>query len=106
MTTDELRDWHARRAGWEQRPLEAWELDFGQGLGLSQEDHPFPATIDGAASAMPPGWGWWLVSAEWVAQGVSTPFVRVTDTGDEIHDRYALARLAWEATLPDQTSLT
>ena len=121
MTTDELTDWHAKREGWRFLTVEDDRANADDPIGIKVDSwvrkgasyfpevrtyFPFPATIDGAASAMPPGWGWWRVSAEWVAQAASTPFVRVTDTGDETHDRYLLAKLAWEANFPEQTSPT
>jgi len=106
MTLDELRDWHARRAGWTYHPNLS-----GIGGGPNQHPatgavwtrgnesvwvHPFPPTIDGAASAMPKGrtgarymdyYNGWV----WICGKASC-----YDTGNEIHDRYLLAKLAWE----------
>jgi len=101
MTTEELCVWHAMRAGWKWNVWvegdAQWENRFTKS---AQYEDPFPATIDGAASAMPPGWDWWKSSVEWLAQTAYSPFVKVRDTGDEIHDRYLLAKLAWEAMGP------
>jgi hypothetical protein len=62
MTITELRDWHAREDGWEYEtgPVWQWRKYNEQGelvasLNPISDDHPFPATLDGAASAMPEG---------------------------------------------------
>lgn len=103
MTTDELRDWHARRAGWIQV-----ESDFEGELMWSkgphkQWDHPMPPTIDGAASAMPPNWSWQRSEGKWWAGQIGATrwkCVQIPETSitgeHEIHDRYLLAKLAWE----------
>lgn len=86
MTTRELQDWHIKRVDKQERIESPWSCG----------DERFPATVDGAASAMPPGWDWWKSSVEWLAQTAYSPFVKVRDTGDEIHDRYLLAKIAWQ----------
>ena len=119
MTTEELQEWHAVRAGWvckcrahygkdmyhEERwdhPQGTWQTELMPG------EHPFPATIDGAASAMPPGWEYWKIIDD-TATGFTTWYwaghpvyqtVKQLATGDEVHDRYALAKYAWEAMGP------
>lgn len=77
----------------------------------------FPWTLDSAAKCLPPGWEWMKYdddldkkdSVSWLAMvrcdagprwlNVSTP-----DTGDEIHDRYTLAALAWESQVSQSVS--
>ncbi len=102
MTTEQLRDWHASRAGY---------VNVGVGCDFwmhhtnptVQVPHPFQNTIDGAASAFPKGWDWdrltELKKKWWVAfppDWDGEPYQTVDDTGDEINDRYLLAKLAWE----------
>lgn len=112
-----LRDWHAKRAGWKCVRAyygkdiyheETWThqtANFGFNA-IGPGDHPFEETIDGAASAMPPGWGWVLCwqtrTKAWIAQCIDRPLPSQTVewTGNEIKDRYTLAKLAWEAELP------
>lgn len=105
MNTMELRLWHTQREGWvrEHRHTHpngvkqfVWVMNGGQ----ESFDDIYRDTIDDAAAAMPYGWDWWKTSGEWLAQAAGTPFERVKDTGDEIHDRYLLAKLAWEAMGP------
>jgi hypothetical protein len=91
VTTDELRDWHAMRAGWTMR-CGQWRRDCPErGEYKYHPSHPFPATIDGAASAMPPDAVWIRFAGEWRAFVDEIEYA-VVDTGDEIHDRYALAK--------------
>ena len=118
MTTDELRDWHAREAGWENHPDDGWchpDHEY-----ILDRPHPYQPTIDGAASAMPEGWRWgrgcrtrdhligcWYASRSLTCDQMATmrhheitnalAQVHCLDTGDEIHDRYLLAKLAKEA---------
>lgn len=109
---DQLRDWCAEDDGWNKPgtpiPLtKDWKLStaatqafvyghwwkaFGE-CTMRLYDHPHPPTIDGAAKAMPEGWEWWKVTAEWAAQAANTPMIRIPDTGDEMADRYLLAVL-------------
>lgn len=106
MTLDEIRDWHAERAGWKREmrhthkngTVQWWWVADG---GREDIDHPFPATIDGAASALPPGWKWEKCNGFLFAKRVgdqwgSDSMIRIDDTGSEIYDRYLLAKLAWE----------
>lgn len=90
------------RAGWKWNVWvegdAQWENRFTKS---AQYEDPFPATIDGAASAMPPGVSWERFNDKWEACGTAIVFeVSCYDTGDEIHDRYLLAKLAWEAMGP------
>ena len=100
MTTDQIRDELARRAGWEFRSAFGnhwWRRVADGGDHEDSDDHPFPPTLDGAASAMPEGW-WWsryetvADGGKWCAGprgGLAS--VCVYDTGDPVHDLYALA---------------
>jgi hypothetical protein len=102
--TTAARDWHAHRAGW---TFKVWD-NGGEGWRREHPDrreyeyhegHPMPNTLDGAASAMPPGWEWRRYGGEgWRAFTTSGELLQanVPDTGNEIHDRYLLAKLAWE----------
>lgn len=111
MTTAQLCDWHAERAGWKYEPgVEGdpvwhkrdanWQRGHDHPDG-SQYEHPFPPTLDGAASAMPEGW-WWRRSdlswgETWWLAGPPTVelyTVKIPDTNDEPRDRYLLAALA------------
>lgn len=92
------------RAGWTYKIWdyggEAWRRDCPERREYKYHpSHPFPATIDGAASAMPPGWDWSKDDDGWQTweKGSMMQNLGLDDTGDEIHDRYLLAKLAWEA---------
>jgi len=113
MTTDELRDWHARRKyladmpGLSQQCRDGWTAKHFRMVD-DNELHPFPSTLDGAASAMPTGWEYWKIIDD-TATGFTTWYwaghpvyqtVKQLATGDEVHDRYALAKYAWEAMGP------
>lgn len=129
MTTDEIRNEIARLNGW--NPPDTYpELTGDQfidatnrttvcgkwwrregGMLVAVPNHPFPATLDGAAAAMPVGWFWVREGAsfshrqdglmlKWKAcqRGADNwRVVETPDTGDEIHDRYALALAAMKA---------
>jgi hypothetical protein len=77
-----------------------WKNDNGK----ESFDHPFPATIDGAASAMPKGWTLFALEETGPMSGWSSSAIRHTGKvrqvfahGDnEIATRYLLAKLAWE----------
>lgn len=116
LTLDEVRDWCALDDGWRvvaddgnlQRTC--WINEKYAGCPRTgrtiivtkdgEDTHPHAATLDAAAAAMPEGW-WWMRwhtpdGYEWVAGSkfdamlsVSTP-----DTGNEVYDRYLLAREA------------
>ncbi len=107
MTTDELRDWHARRAGWVPETWPDgnvwWVKRDMDGNARTLGYHPFPPTIDGAASALPPNWAWQRSEGVWWAGQIGHDrwkCVQIPETGiggeGEIHDRYLLAKLAWE----------
>jgi hypothetical protein len=113
MTTDELTDWHAKREGWRFLTVEDDRANADDPIGIKCDSwvrkgasyfpevrsyFPFPATIDGAASALPPGWVWYKFLNSWNAGTVDWPIVKCDITDDEVHDRYLLAKLAWEAT--------
>jgi hypothetical protein len=113
--TTEIRDWHARRAGWEELSHDAdgnataWINETYASCGVVLM-HPFPPTIDGAASALPPNWSWTIerdydascsetagmVWAAWSNTAKTYKEVTTPRTKDEIADRYLLAKLAWE----------
>jgi hypothetical protein len=119
MTTAQLCDWHAERAGWfapKTNPDAPANVEWTKrdrlgrllygGWSRGQATHPFPPTLDDAASAMPEGVraclvetgcasGIWL---EWRAVKKEKWGYRVLakcpDTNDETRDRYLLAALA------------
>ncbi len=116
IDTTQLRDWHARRAGWNEPGTKIpniwepttqatyekiaerawWKVDAS--FKFAASSHPFPPTLDAAASAMPNDFSWqrngkvWMLFRKFASH--STAIIK--DTGDEIHDRYLLAKLAWE----------
>jgi hypothetical protein len=108
MTLTELRDWHMQDEEWTHIPPTSTDYrEYWQKGDKVRKTHPYPATLDGAASAMPKGW-YWLKDAgstpnpdgiyiRWVAcqRGKDNwKIVEVDDTGDEITDRYRLAMKA------------
>lgn len=105
-TLDELRDWHAKRAGWVSEPhwladeddetLSWWKYTISKQHGgrTYHRDHPFPSTLDGAASAMPEGWLVTCTKNNWSAWSFRHGPVDVLRTADEKYDRYLLAKLA------------
>lgn len=99
MTLDELRDWHAKRAGWTQKI----EGDFEDAKWClhhhSQWDHPFPPTLDGADASFPKGWEWGRTPprGDWCAVSLERGITEQTAyTGDKPRDLYELSKLAWE----------
>lgn len=104
MTLDELRDWHARRAGWTHEGGCKWFNANRSGIDATFYNHPFPATLDGADAAMPNGWDWsreyrggsivWFASN--MAEYPHTKRCHVVGTTDKIRDLYELSKLAWE----------
>lgn len=105
MTNEEVRDDLARLAGWR-----IFNMPSGPKLYLApgkpddadcQVDHPMPPTLDGANAAIPRGWRWqrWgpYYSARCVhpqamiRMPVESRLVEVNDTGNPVHDLYALA---------------
>ena len=101
MTTAQLCDWFAERAGWKYEPgVEGdpvwhkrdanWQRGHDHPDG-SQYDHPFPPTRDGAAFAMPDGWLVTCTKRNWSAWSFRYGPVDVPRTNDEIRDRYLLA---------------
>lgn len=103
---DSIRDWIAKHAGYylsqnDPWPMVIWKHAEKDSVG----GHPFPPTLDAAASAMPEGWTW---TREYLAPYYDQETgLRLTwrgfhdkygseyllDTGDEIADRYRLAAL-------------
>jgi hypothetical protein len=75
----------------------------GRTIIVGENCHPFPATLDGAASAMPEGW-WWHKYHQ-TPRGLEYSAGRkgekgytfAPDTGNEINDRHLLAALAVQA---------
>ena len=99
MTLEELRDWHAKRAGWTQKI----EGDFEDAKWClhhhSQWDHPFPPTLDGADASFPKGWEWGRTPprGDWCAVSLERGITEQTAyTGDKPRDLYELSKLAWE----------
>ena len=112
MTLTELRDWHAREDGWTPLTADGWLAPNREPWGAVIHAHPFPATLDGAAAAMPEGWEWQRRRGYPTPQGSPLFWeafiwepkhhkVYANDTGDEITDRY---RLAMKAKLAEKES--
>lgn len=80
MSLDQLRDWHAKREGWNPpgtRPARTgdalfdamlqtttrshwWKGDTSKPGGVvTRHDHPHAPTLDGADAAFPEGWNWY-----------------------------------------------
>lgn len=109
MATHEIRDWLAARQGWTKTTVDGyttWQRKCPPEVAASpanfRRTHPFPSTLDGADESFPPNWIWqrYMVPNDgmrWVATKSTAGSYRfVADTGDKIHDLYALSRLAWE----------
>jgi len=117
MTLDELRDWHARRAGWNEPGTEpertgdfvmdamrqtlargSWWKIVGNDFQRSS-NHPFPPTLDGADASFPKGWEWGRTPprGDWCAVSLERGITEQTAyTGDKPRDLYELSKLAWE----------
>ena len=105
MTLDELRDWCARDGGWMCSTRGLWWRRGGEPC----TGHPYPPTLDGAASAMPKGWkictlyqretGWMC----FVMLNAKTA-CDVMDQPSEIHARYLVAVLARMASKEDDAA--
>ena len=103
MTLAECRDWLAIDDGWEWRATELrtyphWTDKNGDPWldAKGYDAHPYPPTLDAAASAMPEGWDWRRVGGEYlggnkVNGGGIVTRASVTDTDDEKLDRARLA---------------
>lgn len=110
MTTDEIRDELARLKGWTRICGVTGMLKEDGDLHLKwklrhheQWDHPYPPTLDGANAAVPECYHWERFNGRWFAYR-GTPQkpkhviqtgvqygICVPDTGDPVHDLYALA---------------
>lgn len=98
MTHDEIRDELARREGWTLEAYGTGHLWYPRGWPdcnepvRSEENHPYPPTLDGANAAVPEGWTWnrWGCLYRGYHDGT---VVKVNDhgRGHEMHDLYALA---------------
>lgn len=111
MTTDQIRDELAAKAGWvppaATNPSGPWsKVETRGGYEVTRfGPHPMPPTLDGANAAVPEGWYWIRDGAatshrpdglllRWVAceRGANNwRVVEVPDTGDPVHDLYQLA---------------
>ena len=97
MTLQQIRDWHATQDGWEM-VRGCWKLfDADTREIYWNVNHPYPATLDGAASAMPQGWKTLMnrhpmeQRPHWIAESVDRK-ITILSTDDEIFDRYLLAK--------------
>jgi len=117
MTTDELRDELAREMGYRLiEPTatigymhwvdaEGWPVFNEASEPMSDHECPIPATLDGAAAAMPEGFKWSKHGtygrarcATYRAYAANNKMLAmVPDTGNEVHDRYSLALAARKA---------
>lgn len=108
---DDVRDELARRKGWNKpgtfpastgnELLDAlnrtiargcWWKVSANGTLEHTHTHPFPATLDGADSAVPDGYYWTRSAYSWF--GSKIPFgaeVHIPDTGDKVADLYRVA---------------
>ena len=103
-TLTELREWLAKEDGWryETGPIWQWRKynadgDMIRSLHPVSSDHPFPPTLDGAASAMPEGCLVECSRSYWWEEDMTAGQARVERTKDEITDRYRLAALCVQA---------
>ena len=106
MTTDEVRDELARRARWEPYTASDDVTVWHRGevaVNYEVSNHPYPPTLDGANAAVPECYHWERFNGRWFAYR-GTPQkpkhviqtgvqygICVPDTGDPVHDLYALA---------------
>ena len=109
MTLQELRDWHAKRAGWEYHPNLSC-IDSGPGTHPATGAfwtrgneavwcHPFQPTLDGADASFPNAWEWGRTPprGDWCAVSLARGITEQTAyTGDKPRDLYELSKLAWE----------
>lgn len=98
MTLDETRDALAEMDGYKREP--AFRDDV-TGVVLPErwykngrwhpDGHPHPPTLDGADAAVPEGWTWCRLNVWWAVNKELSLFEPVPDTGNKVHDLYALA---------------
>lgn len=96
-TLAQLRDWLAERKGWKYIPHfgqagPVWEHAETHRLAM----HPFPATLDAAAEAMPEGWRLAYIShhgESWAATATTKKDFRSGEADTEILARFRLAML-------------
>ena len=102
MDLDQIRDWAARRQGWERNTFGFWTKPTTCVYRDHDDEHPVPPTLDAIAGLMPVRWWWervWDVfnfAFVWFA-GKGTDdhrLVRLEATKDELLDRARLAMLA------------
>ena len=96
---NELRDWLAERKGWKYIPHfgqagPVWEHAETHRLAM----HPFPATLDAAAAAMPEGWrtyyiGFAIETVEANAMHIESGGMVRNTSATEILARFRLAAL-------------
>lgn len=55
-TLDEIRDWFARRQGWERNTFGFWTKPMTFVYRDHDDEHPIPATLDAIAGLMPSGY--------------------------------------------------
>ena len=99
MTAEECADWCANDDGW--YPLAPCRILWVHGTPEDHDvtgEHPYPLTLDGAASAMPEGWSWWVNFTQLDVPFIAAAIEWVTVHGeievratDEITARYRLA---------------
>lgn len=119
MSLDQLRDWHAKREGWNAPGPAPWangktcvnwwkRTESGDIEWLVTGEHPFPEDLGVADAAFPEGWNWYRQigpqDVMWEARNdtyhhILRSHLRVVvlDTGHKITDLYRLAALAREA---------
>ena len=102
MTLDEIRDWAARRQGWEWQGGCKWFNSRKSGIDATIYVHPIPPTLDAIAGLMPPNVRTFKSLPTRDGNLVFYDAVNsrhliietVPDTGDELLDRARLAMLA------------
>jgi len=100
MPLDDARYWLAVDDGWtlcgEVDEMQVWERGSAAENNYEQCTDPYPATLDGAAAALPKGWEWmrWYTQddRDWVGWRLAAPMVGavIQCTGNETLDRFRL----------------
>jgi hypothetical protein len=103
--TTAMRDELAKMMGWtlqhdEKTPCTYWWNRFTNEQCVMGR-HPIPDTLGGAAACMPEGWIWERLELAhglcWWAGTGEDDGITIPDTGEEKHDRFALALAARKA---------